>query len=68
METISSAPRKALQGNQITANSTEELISLAEELKQKGKQFTIVRYLQLVIQLLALYPFSVNQVYFLSDY
>jgi methyl-accepting chemotaxis protein len=42
VETISSATQEALQGNQITVDSTEELISLAEELKHKVKQFTIV--------------------------
>ncbi len=41
VETISSATQEALQGNQVTVNSTEELIALAEELKQKVKQFTI---------------------------
>ncbi len=41
VETISSATTNAIQGNQITVKSTEELISLANELKNKVKQFTI---------------------------
>lgn len=41
VETISSATKDALQGTQITVNSTEELISLAEDLKRKVRQFTI---------------------------
>jgi methyl-accepting chemotaxis protein len=40
VQTISSATNSTLEGNQITVTSTEELIALAEKLKQKVKQFT----------------------------
>jgi methyl-accepting chemotaxis protein len=40
VKTISSATDSALEGNKITVTSTEELISLADKLKQKVRQFT----------------------------
>ena len=41
VQTISEATVHAVEGNQTTAASTEELIQLAEKLKQKVSQFTI---------------------------